>query len=148
MKLSTRIITAVLIIAGSTGVVYAFGKHGHWGTTPQEKAEFVTERVTKKLELDALQQQKFSELAELALATMQEVRPSREERMNELTAILDEPSFNQARALQLIQQKTDMVNEKAPLLIGAVAGFVDSLDADQKQQLQEFLQQRHHRHGH
>ena len=46
MKLSTRIITAVLLVAGSTGAVYAFGKHGGWGLTPAEKAEFVSERIT------------------------------------------------------------------------------------------------------
>ena len=48
MKLSTRIITAVLLIAGSSGVVYAYSKHNDWGMSPEEKVEFVTERVTRK----------------------------------------------------------------------------------------------------
>ena len=145
MKLSRPIIIAILLVAGSTGAVYAFGKHGGWGMSADEKVEFVSERVTRKLDLDELQQQKFTELAELAVDTMRQVKPSREQRFSEVNALLQEPSFNQARALELVQQKTRLLNEQAPLLVAALAGFVDSLNAEQKQQLQEFLQ---HRHGH
>lgn len=145
MKLSTRLITAVLLIAGSSGVVYAFSKHNDWGMSADEKIEFVTDRVSNKLELDDLQRQKFTELADLVATFMQEVKPTREQRVSEISTLLQAPSFNQARALELVEQKTRLMNEKAPLLIASLAGFVDSLNAEQKQQLQEFLQ---HRHGH
>jgi len=145
MKLSTRLITAVLLIAGSSGVVYAFSKHNDWGMSADEKIEFVTDRVSNKLELDDLQRQKFTELADLVATLMQEVKPTREQRVSEISTLLQAPSFNQARALELVEQKTRLMNEKAPLLIASLAGFVDSLNAEQKQQLQEFLQ---HRHGH
>ena len=145
MKLSTRLITAVLLIAGSSGVVYAFSKHNDWGMSADEKIEFVTDRVSNKLELDDLQRQRFTELADLVATLMQEVKPTREQRVSEISTLLQAPSFNQARALELVEQKTRLMNEKAPLLIASLAGFVDSLNAEQKQQLQEFLQ---HRHGH
>ncbi len=147
MKLSTRIITAVLLVAGSSGVVYAFSKHGDWGMTPAEKAEFVSDRVTRNLDLDSEQQQKFNELASLVVDIMQEVKASREDHVSEISRLLEEPSFNQAQVLELIQQKTQLINEKAPIVIGSLAVFLDSLNADQKQELQEFMQ-RHHRHGH
>lgn len=145
MKLSTRIITAVLLVAGSSSIVYAVSKHGDWGMTAEEKIEFVSDRATEKLELDGAQRQKFSALAELFASTMQEVKPNHEQHMGEISGLLQEPSFNQARALELIQQKTQLVNDKAPLLIASLAEFLDSLTVEQKQQLQEFLQ---HRHGH
>lgn len=145
MKLSTRIITAILLVAGSSGVVYAFSKHGDWEMSAEEKVEFVSERVTRKLKLDDLQRQKFVEMAELAAATMQQVKPTREQRLTEISALLQEPSFDQARALELIRQKTRLVNEQAPSLVAALANFLDSLNTEQKQQLQGFLQ---HRHGH
>lgn len=149
MKLSTRIIAAVLLIAGSSGVVYAFSKHGDWGMTPQEKAEFVTERVTKKLELNAEQRQNFASLAELVTGIVTEARADRKAQMEEIAGLLDEPSFNQARALELVQQKTGLINEKAPLVISSLAVFLDSLNAEQKDKLQEFVEHRrhHHRHG-
>ena len=82
MKLSSKIITAVLIVAGSSGAVYAFSKHGDWGMTPEEKVDFVTERVTKKLDLDSQQQQNFSSLAETVVAIMLEARASKQQQMD------------------------------------------------------------------
>ena len=147
MKLSTRILAAVLLVAGSSGVVYAVSKHGDWGMTPAEKVEFVSDRVTKKLDLTEIQRQKFVALAESVVTTMQEVKPGREQHMAEITGLLEQPVFDQARALQLIQNKTQLVNDRAPGLIASLGEFVDSLNAQQKQQLQEFLQHRHkHRH--
>ena len=149
MKLSTRIITAVLLIAGSSGAVYAFGKHNHWGMSPEEKIEFVTERVTRKLDLNGEQQQNFAQLAATVAQIMQEARITKAQNMNEIGTLLQESSFNQARALELVQQKTSMINEKAPLVVTSLAVFLDSLSVEQKQQVQEFLQHRHkhHRHG-
>ncbi|MCP4387774.1 MAG: hypothetical protein GY802_05740, partial [Gammaproteobacteria bacterium] len=58
--------------------------------------------------------------------------------------------FNQARALEIVQQKTQMVNEKAPLVVSSLAVFLDSLSAEQKAQLQDFVKNHRHqgRHGH
>ena len=151
MKLSTRIITAVLLIAGSSGVVYAFGKHNDWGMSPEEKIEFVTDRVTSKLDLDSQQQENFGKLAQTVAQLMLDAKATREQQVNEIGALLQDPSFNQARALELVQQKTQMINENAPLVITSLAVFLDSLNAEQKLQLQDFLKHhrghhRHHRH--
>jgi Spy/CpxP family protein refolding chaperone len=148
MKLSTRIITAVLLIAGSSGVVYAFGKHNDWGMSPEEKIGFVTDRVTSKLDLDSQQQENFSKLAQTVAQLMMDAKATREQQVNEIGTLLQDPSFNQARALELVQQKTQMINENAPLVITSLAVFLDSLNAEQKQQLQDFIRhhRRHHRH--
>ena len=149
MKLSKRVITAVLIIVGGSGAVYAYSKHGDWGMTPEEKVEFVTERVTKKLNLDSQQQQRFTELAETVAQIMHDARAARQQHVDEIGELLQDPSFNQARMMEMVQQKTQLVNEKAPLVISSLAIFLDSLNAEQKQQLQDFLQhhRHHHRHG-
>ncbi len=149
MKLSTGIITAVLLIVGSSGAVYAFGKHNHWGMSPEEKVEFVTDRVTSKLDLDSQQQENFSKLAKTVAQLMLDAKASREQQVNEIGALLQDPSFNQARALELVQQKTQMINENAPLVVNSLAVFLDSLNVEQKQQLQDFIKnhRRHHRHG-
>ena len=148
MKLSTRIITAVLLVAGSSSAVYAISRHGDWGMTPQEKADFVTERVTKKLELDATQQQNFSDLANLVAGIVAETRANKSEQFEEISAMIQAPSFDQARALELVQQKTGMINEKAPQVIASLGIFLDSLNGEQKQQLEEFVKRRHEHHGH
>ena len=148
MKLSTRIITAVLLVAGSSGVVYAFSKHSDWHMTPEEKLEFVTDRVTRKLNLDSQQQENFTALAETVVQVMLDVKASKQQQVNEIGELLQEPSFNQARAMEMVQQKTQIISDKAPLVISSLAVFLDSLDAGQKLQLREFIENhRHHRHG-
>jgi Spy/CpxP family protein refolding chaperone len=148
MKLSSRIITAVLLIAGSSGVVYAFGKHNDWGMSPEEKVEFVTERVTKKLDLDSQQQLNFTVLAETVAQIMRDAKVTKAQHVGEIGVLLQEPSFDQARALELVQQKTRMIDAKAPSVIASLAVFVDSLNIEQKRQLQEFVQHHHQRRGH
>jgi len=54
MKLSTRIIAAVLLVVGSSGAVYAFSKHSDWGMTTEEKIEFISDRVTRKRSFSGL----------------------------------------------------------------------------------------------
>ena len=148
MKLSTRIIAAILLVVGSSGLVYAVSTHGDWGMTAAEKIDFVSDRVTRKLDLNETQRQKFIALAESVVTTLQAVKPDREQPIAEVTMLLQEPVFDQARALQLIQHKTQVVNDRAPGVIASLGEFVDSLDDQQKQQLQEFLQHRHqHRHS-
>ena len=150
MKLSTRIITAVLLVAGSSGAVYAFSKHGDWGMTTDEKIEFISDRVTRNLELDDAQREKFTRLAEVVAEVMQQVKPSREQRADEFAALLQESDFDQARALELVQQRTQVINDSAPEVIASLAVFLDSLTAEQRQQLREFVEHRHgrHKHGH
>lgn len=147
MKLSTRVITAILLVAGSSGVVYAFSKHNGWHMSPEEKVEFVTDRVSKKLKLDAQQQQYFTDLAQTVAQLMLEARDARKQQFEEINTLLQEPSFDQARALQLVQQKTGVINDRAPVVIASLAVFLDSLNTEQKQTLQEFISHhRKHRH--
>jgi protein CpxP len=147
MKLSNRIIAAVLLVVGSSGAVYAFSKHGDWGMSPQEKVEFVTDRVTKKLELDSQQQQNFSTLAEMVAQLLVDAKATRAEHIGEIGNLLQEPNLDQSRALELVRQKTEIINREAPGVIASLAIFLDSLSDAQKQQLQQFIEKRHHRHG-
>lgn len=150
MKKSTKIIAAIILIAGSSSIVYAFGKHDHWKMSPQEKVEFVTERVTEKLNLDAQQQQSFVDLAEMVTEIMVDVKAAKTENIAELQRLLNEPSFDQARALEMVQQKTRMINDKAPTVIASLGRFLDTLNPEQKQELQSFMERHghHRRHGH
>ena len=81
------IIAAVLLVAGSSGAVYAFSKHSDWGMTTEEKVEFISDRVTSKLDLDAIQRERFIELAEMVVVTLQEVKPTRDQHMAELNSL-------------------------------------------------------------
>ncbi len=151
MKLSrTLVIAAVLVVVGGTGAAYAFGKHGHWHMTPAEKVEFVTDRVSKQLELDVTQRQNFTALAELVAQIAVDARADKAAQMAEIEQMLAAPVLDQARALEMVQEKTGMVNAKAPEVIASLAVFLDSLQPEQKQEMQEFIEhhREHRRHWH
>jgi len=150
MKLSTKILATVLLVAGGSSAVYAVGKHGDWHMSAAEKAEFVGDRVAGKLDLDAAQRQNLDSLTGLVAGIMNEAANRRQENYTELSKLLETETFDQSRALELVQSKTSLVNEKAPQVIASLAIFLDSLNAEQKQQLQEIIEHRsghrHHRH--
>ena len=149
MKKTTKILIATAMIVGISGSVFAYGKHNHWGFSAEDKAEFITERVTKKLDLDEIQQGNLKVLSGEILALMSEMRAERETHKAQIEAMLAEPVLDQAKALNLIQSKTSQINNKAPTVIASLAAFLDSLSLEQKTQLQGFVSKRmHHRKGH
>ena len=147
MKKSTKIILSSVLVFGMTSAVFAFGGGNHWKMDPNEKAEFVTERITKKLDLNEAQTQSLQVLADKMLEMMVEFKSHRSEQFDLVEKALSEPALDQQEVLQMIQQKTQLINDKAPQAIASLAGFLDSLDADQKAKLQELANDRmRHRH--
>lgn len=137
------------MILGVSGGVFAYGKHNHWGISAEDKAEFMIERVTKNLSLDESQRQNLQVLVGDVLALMKEMRGERETHKAQIEELISEPVFDQVKALQMIEAKTRQVNDNAPAAIASLALFLDSLDASQKSQLQDFVSNRmHHGRGH
>ena len=70
--------------------------------------------------------------------------------MDTVQAMLSEPTLDQAKALEMVRQKTDMITTRAPAVVASIAGFLDSLDSDQKELLHEHMNSRmdHHHQDH
>jgi len=150
MKKSTKIIIAALTVLGISGSVFAYGKHNHWKMAPEDKAEFMVEMATKKLDLDESQRQNLQALSGDMLALMQSIRASRELQMQEIQQMIAEPVLDQTKALQIVQEKTQAINQQAPAVIASLALFMDSLSVEQKMEIQSFMDEhrQHHRHEH
>ena len=146
MKKSTKIIAVSVLALGVTSGVFAYGAHNAWKMSPEKKAEHITDMITENLELNSLQQQNLTALSATVLGMMNEVRSSRGDHLELVQQILSEPTMDQTATLQMIQQKTQMINDNAPLVIASVAGFLDSLDSEQKQELREHMSDRMSRH--
>ena len=149
MKKSTKIIGLAVLALGVTSGVFAYGAHHAWRMSPEDKAEYVTGKITEKLELNTTQQENLRKLSVDLIQIMSDFRSDRKAHMETLQQLLSEPTLDQARALQLVQQKTEMINRKAPEIIASLAGFLDSLDGEQKNQLREHFGDRmRHRNEH
>ncbi len=146
MKKSAKYITIAIVALGVTSAAFAFGAHG-WRMSPEDKAEFMTGKISEKLELNTTQQQNLQALSVTILDIMNDARSGRTEHMESVQQLLSEPTLDQAKALEMIRQKTEVVNAKAPEVVASIAGFLDSLDDEQKQQLREHMKNRmHHSH--
>jgi len=146
MKKSTKIIAITVLTLGVTTGVFAYGAHHAWKMSPEEKAEYVTEKMTENLELNTMQQENLKLLSATVLEMMSDVRSGRTEHMELMQQFLSDPTMDQARALQMIQQKTQMINDRAPQMIASIAGFLDSLDSEQKKELREHMNEHMDRH--
>ena len=100
------------------------------------------ERVASRLDLDEAQKQKLAALAiQMQVqrqAMMEGMKPARDE----MLSLLSGPTFDQARAQALVQEKTQQVQAQAPQLITAMADFYDSLRPEQQAKVREFAQSR------
>lgn len=149
MKKSTKVLIATAMALGISGGVYAFGKYNHWGFSAEDRMEFVIERVSKKLELNDIQQQNLQTLAKEVLALMKEMRDERSAHLAQIESMLKEPVLDQAKALNMIETKTASISNKAPAVIASLAVFLDSLTIEQKSRIHEFIERdAHHYHEH
>ena len=62
----------------------------------------------------------------------------------ELRALVAAERFDKARALALVDEKTDVMRSASPQTIDALAAFYDSLKPEQQQKLRDFMNKRGH----
>ncbi len=153
MKTSTKIVTATVLSVGLIGGVAAFGGYcpkgdghgyGHGYGDSQHRAERMVERIADKLDLSHDQITKLDTLKEDLLSLRTEMRENRGQHKQDLIALMMQPTLDQAKALTMLKEKTQTMEQRAPEMITAIANFSDSLTAEQKQELAETLEKRFH----
>lgn len=141
MKKATKITTAVLVSAAIIGGGAAYAGKGSRGDHA-EHADYAVGFIAKKLELDPTQEQALSVLKDQLLVARSAMQDQRESTISEVRELISADSFNQAQALELINSKTATVDSMAPEIVGALGNFLDSLDAEQKAEIVEFMESR------
>ncbi len=145
MKRSTKIITAVVLTFGIAGGAVAYGK-AKW-SDPEARANHMVEYVSEELNLDATQEQHLDTLKQQLLDTGKRVRGEMKPLHENISELVAADTFDQGKALQMLNQKTNMMNENAPAVIASFGTFLDSLNAEQKAEVIEFMQHKRGRHG-
>lgn len=151
MKKVTKIAIAAALSLGLVGGATAYGKH-RFGSH-EARIDHMVERVSDRLDLDSSQEQLLSTLADELSATHERLHSGMAPAKTEMLDLLSAESFNQTRAVELIQAKTAEINASAPMVIGALGNFLDSLNVEQKAQVQQFMEKKgkrgkHGRHSH
>ena len=139
---ATPIIGAVSIAVGSLA---ACGHRERAPMSAEKIAEVrgkVVNRITSKLDLNAEQQQKLNVLADKVQAQRTALIGQTPNPRAEFSALVAGEKFDRARALNLLDEKTRVVQVSSPDVINAMADFYDSLNPTQQAEVRERLAQR------
>ena len=123
----------------------------HWHQTPAEHADYITHKISKKLDLNQRQIEKLDELKSEMLTVTSEFKQRHENVHNNFISTFSLPVMDQAGLLTLVQAQTQQINDRAPRVVSAIAGFYDSLTPEQQAELREHLQKKavhHNKHWH
>lgn len=142
MKRNTKIIVAALAVVGiASGTAIARGGHGGMG-------EHMVNRLSDRLELNEQQVGTLETLRVEIKETSELVRGNSADDRQTLMDLVTAESFDQGQALEMITQRTTAMQTQAPELVAAAAGFLDGLDAEQKQELSKLMERFGDRRGH
>ena len=147
MKKSRKVIIGVVLGASLVAGVTAIAHQGkrYWHHDDQHRAEWIVDKVTDKLDLAPDQAGKLTVLVAEVQAFKNTMKADRAELRDDLMAMITAETVDQQKLIDIITAKTSLVNTSAPQLVAALADFADNLTAEQKAELQGFLE---HRVGH
>jgi Spy/CpxP family protein refolding chaperone len=139
-------IIAILILAGLLAIGgFAYAKKQGVCDGPEGRANWMVERISKKLDLDESQRDRLEQLRDRLLSMRERFAEARAQGREAVAELLSSPTLDQDRAQALVEQKTSFVSANSAELIAAFADFSDSLNDEQRGTLLEWLD---HRGGH
>lgn len=148
MKRSSKIILASVLTLGIAGGVGAYGKH-HF-SDPTRFADYMVEKISDELDLTAPQVQSLRGLADELITLKTEMKAEMKTDRQVLQTMIEADTFDQAKALQMVDAKTSAIQNNAPAVVAALGTFLDGLTPEQKAEVAEHIKRhrgRHHR-GH
>ena len=146
MKRSTKIIAAVVLSFGVVGGAIAYGKHKY--SDPEGRANYAVGYISKELNLDAGQQDALNALKKRLLETRADMKKQVPSARDEIRSMIAADQFDQSKALDMVNNKTLLINDSAPELVALLGNFLDSLNVEQKAEILEFMDRKSRRHGH
>jgi Spy/CpxP family protein refolding chaperone len=109
---------------------------------PEMFADRMIDRITDNLELNEAQVAKLNGVKDTILEARKKMRENRKDKQAEMLALLGQPTLDQEKAMAMLTERGDAMKAEAPKVIGALAGFYDSLSPEQQQTLRETIQDR------
>ena len=115
-------------------------------STPEEKAEFVSERISDELELSESQQALLSNLKDKALLAGKAMKDNKQEMKSNLVALISQPSIDHDQITLFMDSTLASMHTGADDVIPSFIAFHASLTEEQKTQVVEFIEshRKHH----
>jgi protein CpxP len=139
-------LTTITIALGGLTACGSRGDHASGWSNERitEMRGKVIEKVTRKLELNAAQQQKLGVLTDEMLAARKAVKGNTTEPRADLKSLIATDKFDRTKAQVMLDQKTQAVQGHGPKVLAAFGDFYDSLTPEQQKEVREKLDKRGH----
>lgn len=141
LRSTFRVVVGILVI---TGGLAAAACHRHH--TPAERAEWMTGKVAKHLDLDDQQKAKLAVVKDEILAARAESKKERRAMMDEVIAQVQSDRLDQAKVTQLFEQHQAGQTRMMQRVLPKVADWHASLRPEQKAEAVEHLRKWIERH--
>ncbi|MEE9319713.1 MAG: Spy/CpxP family protein refolding chaperone [Granulosicoccus sp.] len=129
-------VTVATLAVGATAFAKRQGGHSDW----------MLERVSDRLELDEGQLVTLTSLRDELMETRELMRGDEQNVQETIKALVKAESFDQEAALSMINERVEALRTNAPELINAAAVFFDGLSAEQKADVESFIDRVGRRH--
>jgi periplasmic protein CpxP/Spy len=141
MQHTVRIAIGALVLAGA---LVGAGCHRHY--TPAERADWMTSKIAKHLDLDDQQKAKLMAVRDEILAARAESKKERRAMMEEVIAQVQGERLDQAKVTQLFEQHQAGQTRMMQRVLPKVADWHASLRPEQKAEAVEHLRKWIERH--
>lgn len=108
--------------------------------TPDQKAEFISKRVQKKLDLNKTQQEKFDVLKNKVLALYKAKDHNKEDFHKDVKKLIMQDKISEVEVKSLLDRKRNHIDQLLPEVLPELIDFHASLGPEQKEKLVAFVE--------
>jgi len=148
MKTPGKIASIAIIVVISAFTIAACGHHRPHD--PQERAEWMLQRVTDHLDLDEQQQAKLRAIKMEIETSVKKHREQQHQLFDRLAANIESPELDKALLMEIVETRKQAFDDTAPLIIDKLIEFHASLNPEQKKKVADKMEhfrehfQKHH----
>ena len=117
-------------------------------STPEEKAEFISERISDELELNDTQQTLLNTLKDKALLASKTMKDNKKEMKSNLVTLISQPSIDHDQITLFMDSTMASMHTSVDDVIPSFIAFHASLSEEQKTQVINFIESHRKHHDH
>ncbi len=140
-----KIILVLISILAIGGLI--LGGCAHRYKDPEKRAEHFSNKISKKLELNAEQKTRLDAVTREFLTARKEMKGKKEASRKTLRDMLNQPKLDQDKVMSIYKDHVNDMNTHAPRVVAALGDFWDSLTPEQQTKAREKMEKHFERHG-
>jgi len=143
--LNTKSLSGVTAMVATLALVLGLSA---CGSTPEEKAEHITDRISSKLDLNETQQALLQVLKDDALVAAKNMKENKTQMKTEFIELMGQQSIDESQLTQFMDQATLALTTNITGATPSFIAFHASLNDEQRAQIVNFMNKHNHHHGH